>query len=493
MNDYINDENNGSNDNRGKFSDRIKNIRKERLKRKKHTSVEVEEENVFKKTGRNILKVILVVPSVIYTHVNSDKKKNGEDKKKEIFALNKKNELTSDKKVDDLRDYQQNNERKIKVNKIRDIDVSLLRKKKELYLKDLEKSGIYLDKEVQNVVDAQIKIAILQKEIIDLIKKRLVKSVNELEVLQSELYILKEVDGNSVYFDKCKENIREIKKLLSKVKSLKEKYDYLKETVDFDYMLEYGDDFLIDKILELKEICSRDDIKYIVDNYKILDEYKYLYLKIDKLHEDTIKLEEERDKRVEDLRQRDIDFDKMKNDVYDVDREKDRYDNFVREQELFLKKLGEKVNQIDSHERVTYRLKGFNQLVGNSFKYLGLLLVNPLKGLIPGIATQTMVTRNMIHNLYNNLEWQEDRKMIYEAIDYSLSIKAAIDNLDDTSILVNSTLEDVMRLKMKYMSEFSKYEKEIPGYRDTIRKINKIENAMLGSKIKIELMKQKMK
>ena len=41
-----------------------------------------------------------------------------------------------------------------------------------------------------------------------------------------------------------------------------------------------------DKILELKELCSRDDIKYIVDNYKILDEYKFLYLKIDKLEED---------------------------------------------------------------------------------------------------------------------------------------------------------------------------------------------------------------
>ena len=51
--------------------------------------------------------------------------------------------------------------------------------------------------------------------------------------------------------------------MLSKVNSLKEKYNFLKDNVDFEYMLEYGDDFLIDKILELKEICLNDDVKNV--------------------------------------------------------------------------------------------------------------------------------------------------------------------------------------------------------------------------------------
>lgn len=496
MDTNINNENNGSNGsngNRGKFSDRLKKMRRDRLKRRKNISLDNEDESVVKQSGRNILKVILAIPSVVYTNIASSRKNDGNNKNREISLGNKEKVRTGDKNINDLTQDKEVVARKIKVNKIRDIDVSLLKKKKELYLKDLERSGIFIEEETKNVVDSQIRIAQLQKEILDLIKKRLVKSVNELEVLQSELYILKELDGNSAYLDDCKENIKEIKKLLSKVKALKEKYDYLKDNVDFEYMLEYGDDFLIDKILELKDLCSRDDVKYVVDNYKILDEYKYLYLKIDKLHDDTIKLEEQRDKKVEDLKQRDIDFDKLKNDVYDVDRESDRYDNFVRKQELLLRDLEEKVSRIDSYERVTYKLKGFNQLLGNSFKYLGLLLVNPLKGLIPGIATQTLVTKNMIRNLYNNLEWEENRKMVYEAIDYSDSIKAAINNLDDTSLLVNSTLEDIIGLKQKYKSQFSQYENEIPGYKDAIRKINKMENAILGSKIKIELMKQRMK
>jgi hypothetical protein len=258
-------------------------------------------------------------------------------------------------------------------------------------------------------------------------------------------------------------------------------------------MLEYDDNLLIDKILELKDICSIDDIKNTIDDYKILEEYKYLYLKIDRLQEDVIKFEDEKNRKVIELKERDIDFDKLKNDMYNMDVEKDQYEIFVKQQEFFLKELDEKISKIDSYERVNYKLKGFNKLLGNSFKYLGLLLVNPLKGVIPGIATQTLITKNLVHNLYNNLSWEEEKKIVYESIDYSVSISNAIDNLDLTSTLVDSTLEEIMLLKSKYNKDFSKYSENISDYKDVIKKLNKIENAVLGSKIKIEIMKSKMK
>lgn len=497
----INNENNtsstGNNGNRGKFSDRLKKMRRDRLKLKKGIPLkekaddkDVVEENILKRGGRNVLKVALAFPAVAYSAIKSNKS----DKTSKVNIDN-----VEGIKGNDLEQEKVN--RKIKVNKIREMDVSLLKKQREIILKEKKRRVVsQISDEISNVIDDESKkmekekrIEILQKEIINLIKKKLVKNINELEVLQSELYLLKEVSGEDLYLKDCQEDIKEIKKLLSKIKALKEKYDYLNDNVDFEYMLEYRDDLLVDKILELKELCSNDDIKYIVDNYKILDEYKFLYLKIDKLYEDTIKYDEYKNEKEKELKKRDIDFDKLKNDVYDVDIENDRYERFVREQEMFLRDLESKVSNIDSHEEVTYKLKGFSQLLGNSFKYLGLLLVNPLKGLIPGIATQTIVTKNLIHNLYNNLELEENRKMVYEAIDYSTSINIAINNLDSTLSLVNSTLEDVIRLKNKYQSEFSKFQYSFSSYRDVIKKINKMENAVLGSKIKIELMQQRMK
>ena len=342
-------------------------------------------------------------------------------------------------------------------------------------------------------LDMEIKKRNLQKEIIDLIKKRLVKNINEYESLQSELYILKEFGLDDVYYDECKENIKEIKKILSRINSLKEKYDYLKDNVDFQFMLEFDDNLLMDKILELKEICSREDLKNIVDDYKILNEYKYLYLKIDKLQEDVIKIEDERNKKALELKERDVDFEKLKNEIYNVDREHERYDSFVKQQEALLRNLDENLEKIDSYEKVSYKLKGFNKLLGNSFKYLGLLLVNPLKGLIPGIATQTVITKNIVHNLYNNLTLEESKKTVYETIDYSMSINSAINNLEETSSLIDSTLNEVVLLKQKYKQEFSKYKESFSSYKDAIKKLNKIENAVLGTKIKVDTMQIKMK
>lgn len=479
-----NDEDNSSHgDNKGKFSDRLKKMRRDRLKRKKHAFVEEDELSVIT-FGRNVLKVCLSLPTMVYTHVVAPKKDNILDK---VDKMDKVHEVNNNRAVN-------TNDKRVKINKIKNINVSLLKKKRELYSKsfaDLSKQE--LTKEVVKANEEKLRIAKLQKEILALIKKKLIKNVNELEILHSELYVLRELTGDDVYLDECQQNVKEIRKLLSKIKALKEKYDYLKDNVDFEYMLEYGDDILIDKILELKDLCSKEDIIYVVDNYKLLDEYKYLYLKIDKLQEDSIKFEEYKNKKAEELKERDIDFDKLKNEVFDIDREKERYDRFVKEQEILLRSLDSKVSQIDSHEQVTYRLKGFNQLLGNSFKYLGLLLLNPLKGLIPGIATQTLVTKNIVRNLYDNLEVQENRKMIYDAIDYSVSIRVAINNLDDTSNLVNATLDDIVRLKAKYKEQFSKYEGSIHGYKDAISKINKIENAVLGTKVKIESVKTKMK
>ena len=65
--------------------------------------------------------------------------------------------------------------------------------------------------------------------------------------------------------------------------------------------------------------------------------------------------------------------------------------------------------------------------------------------------------------------------------------------MDNTLSLVNSTLDDIVRLKTKYENEFSEYQSSFSDYREMIKKINKMENAVLGSKVKIELMQERMK
>lgn len=487
---YNEDSNNGNNGHKGRFRERLQKIRKERLNFNNRSDVNKNE--FFLLTfGRNILKITLALPSVVYSNVVIKGKK--EKKKQGNKVIIKEDNISNDSIFDNKLEYDDivfskinhsgNVDRRIKINKIKDIDISLLKKQREYYMDN------------KNVIDNKenIEIQRIQKQIINLIKKKLINNINELEILQSELYILNQMGLGDNYLNECQYDIKEIKKLLSRINSLKEKYNYLKNNVDFEYMLEYDDNLLIDKILELKEICSKGDVKNIVDNYKILNEYKFLYLKIDKLEEDTIKLQEYKDNKVKELKNRDINFEELKNKIYNLDNDKEKYINFVNKQDLFLRGLEEKISKIDSYEQVTYRLKGFNRLLGNSFKYLGLLLINPLKGVVPGIVSQTLITKNVVKNLYNNLEWQENKKMVYEAIDYSSSIKNAINDLSNTSSLIDTTLEDIVLLKEKYKKEFSKYENSFSEYNEAIKKLNKIENSVLNSKIKLGMIQTRMK
>ena len=60
----------------------------------------------------------------------------------------------------------------------------------------------------------------LEKEIINLVKKKLIKLMNEYDILNSDLYVLEELLNDDVYYKKCKENVEEIKKLLTKINPL---------------------------------------------------------------------------------------------------------------------------------------------------------------------------------------------------------------------------------------------------------------------------------
>lgn len=61
------------------------------------------------------------------------------------------------------------------------------------------------------------------------------------------------------------------------------------------------------------------------------------------------------------------------------------------------------------------------------------------------------------------------------------------------SSLVDSTLEDILKLKSKYVKEFSEYETSFSEYKEVVNMINRIENAVIDNKIKIENIKQRMK
>lgn len=479
--------------NKGRFSERLKKIAWFKRRKKKTISDDKDNLNLFRR-------ILLIPVAFIENKVLNSFKKNKNNKINKVIEnkiVNQVDEIKKEdfKEIEEKRivNYSINKDvnlrnqdvatRKFKVNKVKAIDTSLMSK---IFLL---KNNITSMEEVNKLCNDKEK---LEKDIINLVKKRLVKCINEYEVLQSDLFILKEILNDDVYYNKCLENIKEIKKLLSKINSLKDKYNYLKDNYDFEYLLEIDDDTLTDKIVELKNMLDTNRVSDVVKDYKLLEEYKYLYLKIDKLQEEAILYEEKKNEKVKKLESRDVDFEKLKKKIYDKSLSDDKYKDYLDSQNSKLKNIFADVSKIESKEVVDYSVKGFGDLLKNSFKYLGLLMLSPLKGTFPGIAKQTAFTKGEIKRLRSSLTIDEKRYNEYFAYDYGDELRRCINDIDYTSESINSTLEDIINLKKEYTSKFKGVQDKFPEYASAIKKINKIENSIIGSKIKLDMVKTKM-
>ena len=496
-----------TNGNKGKFSERIKKI----AFRKRNRMIYEEDENT-KIRYQNVLKVLAAIPGMVYSnlYIEDDKNKVNNIKKRKEFS--QKN-LITDIDVNEIKKKQdiffakkqefvnKNNENIVKVNPQgnKENEQFLVHDKTSQELLPKEKNEEVLEKGIEindrEVVNSQNdgnkKVEKLEKDILDIIKKKLVLSINNLEILQSDLYILSEVNGDAKTQEECEKQIKEIKDLLNKIEKLKEQYDYLKDNYDFEYLMALDDDNLIDKIIELKDIFDKNEVRAFVKDYKLLEEYKYLYLKIDKLQEDTNELEEEKDKELEKLKERDIDFEKLKNKIYNANGINDMYNNMINDQNEILKELDKNISKINSYIQVDYHIKGLNKLLFNTFKYFGLLIMSPLRGMFPSIAIQTLMTRDMLKGVYQKVHWEETKKTVYEATDYSSSISQVIDDMDYISNSIDDNLDKLIKLKEIYNKRFKKYQTDNIEYKKVIDMINDMENKMLGNKIKVEIMKKK--
>ena len=88
---------------------------------------------------------------------------------------------------------------------------------------------------------------------------------------------------------------------------------------------------------------------------------------------------------------------------------------------------------------------------------------------------------------------EENRRTIYEATDFSQEINVALNDIDYTEGLIDKSLNDILVLKGKFKEKFEKYNSDIEAYKDAIKKLNKIENAIVNNKIKVGIIRTKMK
>ncbi|MBQ8681897.1 MAG: hypothetical protein IJ509_03195 [Bacilli bacterium] len=331
----------------------------------------------------------------------------------------------------------------------------------------------------------------LGTEIIDKIKESFEDKLDELEVLESELFLLSQKQDSELELKKVKEIRSRINELIIKINEIIDQYNLYNRNYYIDNVIGIDDKLIVDDIINYRSLLdSLDGEKKFVKEYKALEEFKSLYNNLLIVKEDTEKLQRNNEEKINEYDIRDKKYDKVKLELIDVVDIDKKCSIEIERQNKYFDELMDKIDVINREEYVTRHMRGIGELLSQSLRYMGLMVLSPLAGLIPGIAMQTIATRRMIGNVYRNLHMEEIRHVNYEAVNYSYELNNHLNDVEYTENLLEDTIRDIERLKNDFLMF---YNSKIPGYEDTLKKIEKIENKLLHNQNKVMIVKNNLK
>ena len=238
------------------------------------------------------------------------------------------------------------------------------------------------------------------------------------------------------------------------------------------------------------ENILKEEINKIPKKIKLLEEYKYLYKNLDDLVEKTEKMKEISNKRVQELSARDKKYKDAKNKIVNLEEVENCCNLIIEKNNNYLEELSKKVDKISERKYVESKLKGMNGFLTSSLRYIWLLSLTPLRGILPGIGARTVATRKLLHNMLKNMHYEKQEKIIYSLGNYESEINNKIYDIDSLNYNIDLALEDVQKLKKEFKDYFLSY--SFKEYDKAYKKIELIEKNIIDNKNKVYLIKEKL-
>ena len=164
--------------------------------------------------------------------------------------------------------------------------------------------------------------------------------------------------------------------------------------------------------------------------------------------------------------------------------------SIIEKNNNYLEELSKKVDKISERKYVESKLKGMNGFLTSSLRYIWLLSLTPLRGILPGIGARTVATRKLLHNMLKNMHYEKQEKIIYSLGNYESEINNKIYDIDSLNYNIDLALEDVQKLKKEFKDYFLSY--SFKEYDKAYKKIELIEKNIIDNKNKVYLIKEKL-
>lgn len=353
------------------------------------------------------------------------------------------------------------------------------------YLKNKNTNNVNKDKITNTISNNE-----LEKKIYLKLEKELIRLKNECEIIESEEYIINKYEKDQEVYNNALRINKKIDKLLIKLKKIEKDYKLFKDKDLIKEPLFLEDTLLIDDIIEYRESLSKIKTSPINNKLKLLGEYQYLYLNLDKLIDKTEQIKEISNKRVEELSLRDQNYKEAKNKIVNISEIENCTSKIINKNKMYLEELSKKVDKITEEKYIEKKLEGMNGFFASSLRYIFLLTLTPLSGIFPGIAARTIATRKLLHGMLENMHYKTQEKSLFLADNYLDEINNRIYDIKDLEDNIDSAIEEVQKLKKEFQDEFLAY--NLPEYDKTYKKLELIEANILNNKEKTRIIKEKL-
>lgn len=323
----------------------------------------------------------------------------------------------------------------------------------------------------------------LENKIILKFKKILEEMDNNFFNVKSEAYLTNKYSNDE---DLLKEAViieQKIQILIDRLNEIKKQYKIIDEEKFIEDPSILDDSLLIDDIYKYRDIINNCEQNSIPEKLKLLDEYCNLFINLEKLENKIINIKNIRKDRVDELSKRDKKFNNTKIKMNHLDEISENCNSIINKHNKYLEEISNKVKKIDEQKFISYKLKGFNELLSSSLKYLGLLSLSPFRGLIPSIAEKTIATRKLISVMLKNISYEKNEKIVYSVHNYISEIDNKIYDINNVNKNIDNAFYDIQQLKNEFKDYYFKY--HLKEYVEVYKKIEKLEEDIIKNKKRI--------
>ena len=442
--------------------------------RKKETENE-EEEKILPKVGKIVLYSPLLLLGVVGKIIDKNSTKKDINTKKFKEQHSSKHENNSKTKKDSINI----NNKKITIVPIKN---NFPLKENTNYIsnnspKSMEISILEESNQVKEIKKLEQKIFLKLSKKINFLE-------NECQEVQSKEYMLSKYSSDKQMYDEAIKIKQEVEALIKKLQEINETYNILKDKELIKDPSSLNDSLLIEDIIKYRDMITNSEYCNITKRIRLLNAYENINDLLEKLKIKTDNYYRIKTKRVKQLSIRDKKYNQSKKKALNIKEINHKYDQSIKAYNEYQKELLNKINNIDIKTYTEYKLKGMDNFLSTTCRYLCLMALFPLRGIIPRIAIETKNTRKSLNTMLDNIHYEKVERKTYEVGNYLNEIDNKIYGIKYVKTDLTKALFEVSKLKEEFKDEFLKY--NLDEYDIAYKKILQIEKNILQNKKRLE-------